>query len=78
MCAMQSAMAAEYGNFNTQAVPASVDIMGFSCRHVNDLLTTPCLSCIFHLHCTCGGHFTLAHPLRILDMHSCLQLPRRQ
>ena len=27
-------MEAEYGNFNTQAVPASVDIMGFSCRHV--------------------------------------------
>ena len=27
-------MAAEYGNFNTQAIPASVDIMGFSCRHV--------------------------------------------
>ncbi|CAL8464659.1 g4194 [Coccomyxa elongata] len=25
-------MAGEYGNFNTSAVPASVDIMGFSCR----------------------------------------------
>lgn len=30
---LQSAMAAEYGNFNTQAIPASVDILGFSCRH---------------------------------------------
>lgn len=33
MCCLQSAMAGEYGSFNTQAVPASVDIMGFSCRH---------------------------------------------
>ena len=64
MCAVQTTMAAEYGNFNTQAVPASVDIMGFSCRHVADLLGTPCLSCFPHLRCMCEGHFSLAHALR--------------
>ena len=37
VCCLQRAMAAEYGSFNTQAVPASVDIMGFSCRHATDI-----------------------------------------
>ena len=44
VCCLQRAMAAEYGSFNTQAVPASVDIMGFSCRHATDI-SLQCLAC---------------------------------
>jgi hypothetical protein len=46
-------MAASYGNFNTSAVPASVDIMGFSCRYA--MLCCSSLSLVIH---ACPIHFS--------------------
>ena len=54
----------EYGHFNTSAVPASVDIMGFSCRQITyrstvyetdtTIFTEPCIA-ILHLPMIASG-----------------------
>ena len=47
----------EYGHFNTSAVPASVDIMGFSCRH--DMHAAADTSCDPVLLTAAGGNEVL-------------------
>ena len=44
----------DYGQYNTSAVPASVDIMGFSCRCQALLYATPCCTAALHA-CSAPG-----------------------